>query len=266
MHLNRREGGLLTFIVLAWALSPLVLHSLLPRHEEHTGTVMVVGLLVGGIAVVALLMRVARRLDRECRDRLARLGFRVVDLGTDLLPDWIPAEHRDRPRLEFDGFQSQGNPHLRSGYERNRDGFRTSLFGYSFGRDATTRGLLIVMRIESPLWNWPEFSCAVGSRWSGIHQIEGWERIQLEEDPAFSKASWLQAPRPDWVRTLFTPELRCLVLDHPKFRVHASGRVLMLYSDAFRLIPGEAEAFVEQAGQLATRWTHGLERVRPSTQ
>ena len=266
MRLNRREGTLLTVLVLAWALTPLLLHFLLPQYADHTGTVMGVGLLVCGIALVALLRSMSRRLDGECREHLAALGFQVLDLGSDLIPEWIPAEHRERPGLEFDGFKSPGNTRARPGYERNRDGFRTSLFGYSFGRDATTRGLLIVMRIESPLWNWPEFSCAVGSRWSGIHQIEGWARIQLEDDPAFSKASWLQAPRPDWVRTLFTPELRRLVLDHPKFRVHASGRVLMLYSDAFRLIPGEAEAFIEQAGQLASQWTQGLERIQHSTQ
>jgi len=264
MKLNRREGTLLTVLVLAWALSPLLLHFLLPQYADHTGAVMGVGLLMAGIAWVALLRSVARRLDGECRERLASLGFQVVDLGPELIPDWIPAEHRDRPRLVFDGFQSPGNTQGRSGYERVQEGLRTSLFGYLCGWERR-REAYIVMRIESPLWSWPEFAFAVGSRWSGIHPIEGWERMRFEEDPAFSKDAWLQAPQTDRIRPLFTPELRRLVLDHPRFRVFASDRVWMVYSDSFRLIPGEAEAFLEQAGQLATRWTHALERVRHGT-
>lgn len=264
MKLNRREGTLLTTLVLAWALSPLVLHFLLPQHADHTGTVMGVGLLVGGIALVALLRSMARRLDGECREHLAALGFQVLDLGSDLIPEWIPAEHRERPGLEFDGFKSPGNTRARPGYERVQEGLRTSLFGYLCGREQR-REAYIVMRFESPLWSWPEFTCAVGSRWSGIHPIEKWDRMRFGEDPAFSKAAWLQAPQPDRIRPLFTPELRHLVLDHPRFRIFASDRVLMVYSDTFRLIPGEAEAFVAQAGQLATRWTHALERVQHRT-
>lgn len=265
MRLNRREGILLTVIVLSWALSPLLLQFLLPQYADHTGTVMVVGLLVGGIALVGLLRSAARRLDDECRERLASLGFRVVDLRPELIPDWIPAEHRNRPQLVFDGFTSPGNTHARPGYERVQEGLRTSLFGYLCGQ-GQHREAYIVMRFESPLWIWPEFACAVGSRWSGIHPIEGWERMRFDEDPAFSKAAWLQAPQPDRIRPLFTPELRRLVLDHPRFRVIASDRVLMVYSDTFRLIPGEAEAFLDQAGQLATRWTRGLERVQTPTE
>ena len=86
--------------------------------------------------------------------------------------------------------------------------------------------------------------------------------MQFNDDPTFSKSCWLQAPRPDRIRPLFTPELRRLVLDHPRVRVFASGPVLMLYSDSFRLIPGEAEAFLEQAGQLTAQWTEALESVR----
>ncbi len=262
MKLNRREGTLLTVLVLAWALTPLLLHFLLPQYADHTGTVMGVGLLVGGIALVTLLRSAARRLDGECRDRLASLGFQVVDLGHELIPDWIPVEHRNHPRLVFDGFKSPGNTHSRPGYERVQEGLRTSLFGYLCGRERRKEAY-IVIRIESPLWSWPEFTSAVGSRWSGIHPLEGWERMQFDEDLAFSKAAWLQSPQPDRIRPLFTQELRRLVLDHPRFRVFASDRVLMVYSDTFRLIPGEAEAFVEQAGQLAIRWTQGLERVQP---
>ncbi len=261
MKLNRREGTILTAIVLAWALTPLLLHILLPRYEDHTGTVMTTGLLVGGIAILRLLMGVARRLDLECRDRLATLGFQVVDLGSDQLPGWIPGEHRNRPRLTFDGFRSAGNPSSRPGYERTQGGLRTSLFGYLCGEEKRKEGFT-VMRLESPHWSWPEFSCSVGSRWTGIHPIPGWERMQFNDDPTFSKSCWLQAPQPDRTRPLFTPELRRLVLDHPRFRVFASGPVLMLYSDSFRLIPGEAEAFLEQAGQLTAQWTEALESVR----
>lgn len=188
MKLNRREGTLLTVLVLAWALSSLLLHFLLPQYADHTGAVMGVGLLVAGIALVALLRSVARRLDGECRECLASLGFQVVDLGPELIPDWIPAEHRDRPRLVFDGFQSPRNIQGRSGYERVHEGLGTFLFGYLCGRERR-REAYIVMRIESPLWSWPEFACAVGSRWSGIHPIEGWEWMQFDEDPAFLKGA-----------------------------------------------------------------------------
>jgi len=37
------------------------------------------------------------------------------------------------------------------------------------------------------------------------------------------------------------------------------GRCLTLYSDAYRLIPGEAEAFLDQAETLAAAWVRTAE-------
>lgn len=250
MNLDRRESGLLAIIVLSWAMIPLSLHFLTPTLAEHTGPTMMAGLVVGGFALVVLLRRAARRLDRECQDRLSQLGFEVVGLDPRLLESWIPMEHREPGRVDFDGFTAAENPSWKEGYRRDRDGVETHLFGYR----RRHRPHFTALRCENPRWSWPEFSCAVGSFGDFARHIDKWERIRFDLDPGFSKACRLEAPEAGPVVRLFGPNLRRLALEHPRIRIFASGRCLTLYSDAYRLIPGEAEAFLDQAETLATAW------------
>jgi hypothetical protein len=133
---------------------------------------------------------------------------------------------------------------------------RLSLYAYSYYRN---KFVFTVARFESDSWSWPEFSCAVGSRfWSQIYPIDGWERIQCEADPEFSNSCWLQAPQSERVTPLFSTQARRLVLEHPEFRISASGPVLMLYCADDRLVPDAAGAFIAQAGAFAAALTRHL--------
>jgi len=248
--LDRRESGLLAIIVLSWAMIPLGLHFLTPTLSEHTGTAMLSGLFVGGFAVVLLLRRAARRLDRECQKRLSLLGFGVVGLDPELLTSWIPMEHRQPGRVAFDGFTMAGGPPWKEGYQRHRDGVETHLFGYR----RWTHRQYTALRLENPRWSWPEFSCAIDSHRDFTGPIDGWERIRFDQDPGFSKTCRLEAPETEPVVQLFQPALRRLTLEHPRIRIYASGNSLTLYSDAYRLIPGEAEAFLEQTESFLAQW------------
>jgi hypothetical protein len=254
MKLNPKEGALLAAVVLTWALTPLILFYGLPQYASQTGPVMLIGMLVAAAIITRLLFRVGRRIDGECRARLATDGINPIPLSPDLLPTWIPREHRDRPAVRFTGFpNSEG---LRTGYYRKYQGLRLSLYAYSNHRDKL---LFTVARFESDSWSWPDISCAVGSRfWSRIYPIDGWDRIQFEADPAFSKSCWLQASRPDRVTPLFHAEVRRLVLEHREFRISASGPVLMLYCSGDRLVPDAAEAFIAQAGAFAAELARHL--------
>lgn len=254
MKLERKEGALLAAVVLTWALTPLILFYGLPQHASQTGPVMLIGMLVAAVIITRLLFRVGRRLDGECRARLATEGFDPIPLSPDLLPTWIPREHRGQPAVRFSGFpNSEG---LRTGYHRERQSMRLSLYAYSYYRN---KFVFTVARFESDSWSWPEFSCAVGSRfWSQIYPINGWERIRYEADPEFSKSCWLQAPQPDRVTPLFSTQARRLVLEHPELRISASGPVLMLYCADDRLVPEAAEAFIAQAGAFAAELARHL--------
>lgn len=251
MILDRRESGLLTIVVLSWAMIPLVLHFLAPTLAEHTGLAMTGGLVAGGFAIVALLRRAAQRLDRECQESLSLLGFEVVGLDPRLLESWIPMEHRTPGRVDFDGFTSAGVPPWKEGYRRDRDGAQAHLFAYC----RWPHQQYTALRLENVQGSWPDFSCAIDSSGEFTGPISGWERIRFDLDPGFSKTCRLEAPETEPVLRLFGPALRRLALDHPRIRVHASGHVLTLYSDAYRLIPGEAEAFLELAESLAAQWT-----------
>lgn len=250
MKLNRRETAGFAVIVLSWAAIPLILHYLFPALADRTGLAMVAGLLVAGGAAFALLMRVARRLNRECQARLADLGFKVVGLPPAIPDSWIPAEHRQTGLIRFDGFAAADDPRSKEGFRRERDGVEAHLFGYR----TWARHGFVALRLENPRWAWPEFSCVVESPRYRTGPIDGWERIRFGSDPEFSKACRVQAPVPGPVEALLGPELRRFVLEKPSIRVFASGPALTLYSGAHRLIPDEAEAFLEEAEALAARW------------
>ena len=248
MKLNRKEGLLLAAIVLGWALTPLFLFYGPTQLASQTGPIMVAGMLVAAALITRLLLRVARRLDQECCQRLASQGFEVIALAPELLQSWIPMEHRIRPAIRFSGFPDRAGHH--TGYQREQYGIRMSLYSYSYYR---SKFVFTVARFESELLSWPEFSCAVGSRWSQIYPIAGWERLGLESDSKFSKSCWLQAPRTNPVEALFQAEVRRLVLDHPEFRIFASGPVLMLYTADDQLVPERAEEFIRKAQELSMR-------------
>ena len=250
MKLNRRETAWFAVIVLSWATTPLLLHYFSPSLADRTGLAMTVGLAVAAVAAYALLMRIARRLDRECRVRLADLGFEVVGLPHVVPDSWIPAEHRPLGPIRFDGFATADDPRSKEGYRRKRDGVEAHLFVYS----TRSRHAFVALRLERPGWAWPEFSCVVESPRYRTGAIEGWERIRFEADPEFSKACRVQAPVPGPVEALLGTEMRRSVLGSPWIRVSASGPALTLYSGAHRLIPGEAEAFLKEAKALAERW------------
>lgn len=247
-HLNRQEKAVLAGVILGWALIPLGVFYGAPSWADRIGLLMVVGLVVASAAVVALFFGAARRLDRECRRRLEAQGFLTVPLGPELLTTWTPIEHRNLPASRFDGFHEGGNA---SGYQRARDDFRCTVYGYSCGQ-GEFRFTFTVARLESPRWAWPDFSSAMGSRWLQIQEIPHWQRVSWPEDPDFSKACWLQAQDPKAIAHDFPPEARAWVLRHPEFRIHAAGPVLMLYSNRYRLIPGEAETFIDRAERMAT--------------
>jgi hypothetical protein len=250
MKFSRRDQMILGMIALTWATLPLAIHFLLPRHEEHTGTVMIVGMMVAAVAVYRLSRSIARRLDLECRERLAAQGFQVVPLDPGWFNDWVPTEHQRTMQARFDGFLSADQPRWPEGYQRVRNGLRCHLFGYHAGKES----LVAALRVECREWVWPEFSCSVRSRWLPSHLNPGWERISFDADPAFSAACMLQAPRPAPVRALWDSAARRLLLDHPSLRIHAAGPVLTVYSHAFRLIPDEAEAFLQQAEAVVAHW------------
>jgi hypothetical protein len=250
MKFNRRDQLVLGMIALTWAMLPLAMHFILPHYEEHTGTVMIVGMMVGVVAVYRLSRSVARRLDLECRERLAAHGFHVVALDPSWVNEWVPFEHQRVGRIRFDGFPSATHPEWPEGYHRVRDGLKFHLFGYHTGKEAWGAAL----RVECREWDWPEFSCGVRSRWLPSPLHSGWERISFDADPAFSDACMLQAPRPGPVRSLWDSAARRLFLDHSSLRIHAAGPVLTIYSHAFRLIPDEAEAFLQQAEELVAHW------------
>jgi hypothetical protein len=256
MQFNRREFAVAAALVLGWACMPLGIFFLFPEYAGNTGAVMLVGGVVAAGATVALVFRHARRLAKETDRRLGALGFEVAVVTREpKAAAWFPAEHRHRsPKI--DGFAVAGNDQTREVYRRDRDGVRVTLFGYSYPNGGGQRRAgFAVARFESDAWNWPAFNAAMASGGSQGFGVEGWVRLKFPEDPGFSGEYWLQAPEAAQVHALFSPAVRRLLLANPQFRFSAEGPVLTVYCPHLRLVPGEAEQLLEQAGRLVTKFT-----------
>lgn len=254
MKLTRGEFCAVAALILGWACLPLGIHFLAPEFSDRTGEIMLVGGAVTAAMALVLFFRRARRLTDECNRRLEAQGFAVVAVAEAEVAALIPFEHRHQlPKL--DSFASGAEPGKKEAYRREHHGMSQLLFAYDYRiRSEPGRAGFVACRFESPGWNWPAFSAAMAGRWSQTGEVPGWTRIEFPEDKKFSKSCWLQAPRVDFVCSLFWPEIRRLLLEHRGLRLAGEGPMLTVYAGHLRLVPGEAERFLEQAGAFVTRF------------
>jgi hypothetical protein len=127
-----------------------------------------------------------------------------------------------------------------------------SIFGYSYressGNNSTTYSQT-VLSIENSKINLPKFELEPENTLHKIGQVFGYQDIDFESFPVFSKEYLLRGNDEVKIRTLFTTEVISFFEINLNIHIEAQGNTLIFYKPSQRCKPDEINDFY-QKGQV----------------
>ena len=130
----------------------------------------------------------------------------------------------------------------------NKDN-KVSIFGYSYsqrsGNNSSTYKQT-VLSIEDSRLDLPKFELGPENTFHKIGQVFGYQDIDFESFPVFSKKYLLRGSDEVRIRKLFTPEVIEYFEKNQNLYVEAQGRTLILYKPSERCKPDEITGFYQK--------------------
>lgn len=135
---------------------------------------------------------------------------------------------------------------------KNRNN-KVSIFGYSYsqrnGEHSSTYNQT-VLSIEASTSNFPKFELEPENTFHKIGQVFGYQDIDFESFPIFSKKYLLRGNNEIEIRELFTPEVIKYFEINQNIHIEAKGNTLIFYKPSKRCKPDEIQRFYQE-GQTA---------------
>jgi hypothetical protein len=196
------------------------------------------------VAVVGAVVYVAHLLEKKRTAALRavadELGFEFHPGGDKVLQGWLDVFY-----LFGQGHSKKLSNVLRG---RTRD-LDVAVFDYKYttggGKNARTYKTTVACFTAAGL-GLPRFTLRPSDFWLRLGvSVFGWQDINFDTHPAFSKNTLLRGPDEDAIRRVFTPA----ALDHFEaeagLSTEAAGDVLVVYRHSQRVDPAKVRAFLE---------------------
>lgn len=152
----------------------------------------------------------------------------------------------------FDLFSKGHSRKLRNEIWGNNKKNRVSIFGYSYsqsnGNNSTTYSQT-VLSIENCELNFPKFELKPENTLHKIGQVFGYQDIDFESFPVFSKEYLLRGNDEVKIRALFTPEVISFFETNQNIHIEAHRNTIIFYKPSKRCKPDEIKEFYQQ-GQV----------------
>ena len=153
----------------------------------------------------------------------------------------------------FELFSKGHSRKLKNEMWGNNNNNRISIFGYSYsernGENSHTYNQT-VLSIEDSKLNFPNFELEPENTFHKIGQVFGYQDIDFESFPIFSKNYLLRGSDEVKIRALFTREVINFFETNQNIHIEAQGNTLIFYKPSKRCKPDEIKAFY-QKGQIA---------------
>jgi len=172
-----------------------------------------------------------------------RLGFSFSKTGRES----TQAMHNS-----FELFSKGHSKKLKNEMWGKKNSNRVSIFGYSYrqssGNSSTTYSQT-VLSIENNGLSLPKFELEPENTFHKIGQVFGYQDIDFESFPVFSKEYLLRGNDEVKIRSLFTPEVIKFFEFNLNIHIEAQGHTLIFYKPSQRCKPDEINDFY-QKGQV----------------
>jgi len=202
-------------------------------------------LIVAAAVIVPVVILAVRAAERRRTEALQQLG---QELGLDFDPDatGMPAPEFTHLRL----FQHGRGRKARNLFYCRHRGQDSYLFDYQYtvssGKSSHTyRQTVAAFPVREKTL--PDFDLRPEHVFHKIGSAFGYQDIDFDEDPDFSKQFLLRGGDVDGVRSLFKPQCRESVLQAGNICVEGSGSWLVVYRARKRVEPRDLTEFLELA-------------------
>jgi len=216
--------------------------------------VIVIGSVLASIAVVAMVIVLVRRYERQRTEAMHALAD---ELGLEFIPEEVPELMESIGHLHL--FNIGHGRTMKNVIVGNANDIDLAIFGYQYttgGGQSQQTISQTVMSFRSPKLNLPDFELRPESVFHKIGKVLGYQDIDFASHPDFSKQYLLRGPDEDAVRAMFTPELLSFFESQEKVSAEASGNLLLFYRAGKRLNPEKIRTFMEEGfaifGQMAS--------------
>lgn len=108
----------------------------------------------------------------------------------------------------------------------------------------------------------PEFQLRPENVFYKVMSALGYQDIDLENRPEFSKAYLLRGTDEAEIRRVFNPEIAQHFERYPGWCVEAGGRWVVVYRAGKRVKPDDLRDFIDDGGQIASVITRGCKLRR----
>lgn len=210
--------------------------------------VLLIGGLVAGVLRLGRRSREKRRAGLRAVARAAGWSFAAEDVpqkSLDLAPFPLLARGLDRQASNLMRFSSGGASILVCDYR----------YDISTG-DSSTVNHQTIVRIKSKRLALPSFSLMPRSMFHRISELLGWDSVELEHHPEFSRKYTLRAGGDDEsVRRLFAPSIVAYFEQRAEtISVQGHGQQLLVFGDMELVDPKDIRAFVDDAQAIARQF------------
>ncbi len=166
------------------------------------------------------------------------------------------ADPRLVDRLEHFHLFSQGRRKKITNVLQGRAGdVDVSVFDYRYvtgGGQHSRRWHQTVILFESDEMRLPNFTLRPENLFHKIGQVFGYQDIDFEAHPEFSKRYLLRAENESYVRRIFSTDVLSFYESDQKLSTEAAGRQLVHYRAAKRVPPDEIAEFIKQGVRVLT--------------
>jgi len=163
---------------------------------------------------------------------------------------------RDQTKHKHQNFQLFSKGHtsrIKNEMWGNRDGMHISIFGYQYtvghGKHSTTHHQTVVA-LDCKKLKFPTFELEPENTFHKIGQVFGYQDIDFEAAPEFSRKYLLRGDNEIKIRQLFTPNVIRFFESNKSLCIEAQNNTLIFYKPSKRCKPDEIEVFLAEGQRI----------------
>ena len=163
---------------------------------------------------------------------------------------------RDQTEQKHQNFQLFSKGHggkVKNEMWGNRNGIDISIFGYQYteshGNNSSTYKQTVVT-MNSKKLKFPTFELKPENTFHKIGQVFGYQDIDFEEFPDFSKEYLLRGDNESDIRKLFTPRIINFFESNKNLCIEAQNNTLIFYKPSKRCKPKDIEMFLAEGQRI----------------
>lgn len=203
---------------------------------------------VAAVVMVGGIVRAVRRAGTKRREALAAEAARLRFSFSPEDEEWLRQE-----LAPFHLFSQGHSKRIANVLRGNASDLQIAVFDYRYttggGQHQQTHSQTVLL-FENPAVRFPAFSLRPENIFHRIGQVFGYQDIDFEEFPEFSRQYLLRAEDEPAVRRFFSAEALAHFSDHKGICVEAAGGRLIVYRSGKKAAPEVIEDFIRDGVYL----------------